>query len=430
MQVKALLDMARAVPRPKTLSRSTAHHHVKPPRAAAHAHESPPRTPTNLPEPPAVVRRGLHSDESLLLQQSSRVSQPYDERSLRQSAASQPYDERKNAIFREGAASGAGSSSKQTSPLRGRPPVSEVSTLSMDYQEDAAAAAAITAGGTRIYVSPHHVPSSSPDRRGARGLNSSQDVVSNRSLESSFTPDLSIGEELGSNPRIVQKEYSYDAEENCMLSETGIDSELGKVHYPLSWTKAGIDIEGRARAGRGGSSPNRDIMVTRPFRSNSNKRGISKPPLPQALLSNSNSSDKWGSETVNFSTGNKERDDVLNRAKAILQSQDLQDLLADDHSRDRHSPSLGEGGVRELGDRALLDQLSSDSADLVANYDQHHQQHAQPQNMMDHELLEDGVAPLGGDWPRPQSGRHVPLHQIVRDVSNCRTIENGVCVRI
>jgi len=285
--------------------------------------------------------------------------------------------------------------------------------------------------GTRIYVSPHHVPSTpSPDRNDKNNTSTlSQNAVFNRSLESSFEPDVSVSElhaskndfsnYVGGGGR-VSKAYTYDAEENCLISETGVESDYGKIHYPLSWNKAGLE------SSRGLGSPSREIMVTRPFRTpetaasssrsspSPNRSTSSRVPLLAAYSRTStHSSDKWGSETVNFSTGNRERDEVMNRARAILHAHDLQEMLAER----RHHVSLPSGD----------DDDQSDGVDGGGEEEKHYggeNSRSRPEStkrtLVEQELLEDGVAPLGGDWPRRHLSdvRKVSRQQMLGDPMN------------
>lgn len=320
MQVRALLEMARAVPRPKLLNGSRS------------SKSKAPRSPKRSNER-AVLSSELEGDEHVDSSEVFRVPGPH---SVSSRVVSPP-------------SMGSRSTRSRSAP------VSQVSVSTNDPERE---------GSTRIFMAPHLVPSS-PTRR-----NASDDAV-NQSMEESFTPDVSLTDKAPRGSVPIQKALSYDAEEECLISETGVESGHGKIHYPLSWTKAGIETS------RGTGSPSRDIVVTRPYRKKENG-AVSVVSQPEST----SSSNKWGSETVNFSTGNKERDDVMSRAKAILDAHsdrpELQEL---------HSSSW-------TGNESVDDVEWDDSRD--ANI---------VQSLSDSLCQEDGIAPLGGEWPRDKASK-------------------------
>lgn len=218
---------------------------------------------------------------------------------------------------------------------------------------------------TRIFVSPHLVPETSPSSRNSgKGNNDSEEIIASRfDDDEHFTPDTST--EIAGSASLIQKAFSYDDEENCLISDTGVDSEHGRVHFPLAWNK------GRVEGDNTPSTAGRDIMITRPYRGKKSASGVS------LARSTSATSDKSGSETFNFSTGNKERDDVMSRARAILEANHGSEPSAKDAGSD--DGELDESVV--FGDSTKL-------------------------RPFDQDLLEDGVAPLGGKWPSvAESGR-------------------------
>ena len=172
-----------------------------------------------------------------------------------------------------------------------------------------------------------------------------------RVLMSSFTLGFADGE--GKN----YKAGAYDGEEDCLVSDTGVDSDLGKIHFPVGWTKQDSTI-----------NATRDITVSRSLR------------IPSTKGLGSVVSENWGSETNNFgsetvvSTGNKERDQLLLRAKSILQSHQ-KSLIDSDHESENSSKNFEStvGGVDE----------------------------------------EEGVAPLGGDWP--QTNHRPTIREMFQD---------------
>jgi len=408
LQVKALLDMARAVPRPKITSSSSLVSYRTVPK-------TPPSAQKNGSNPPAVQRRGMAPTTA----RSSTASRPYDEGRNNSLRASRPYDERNGSLAtsrpldarnnnlldtasRASAASSPfderaqrlGEAAPESSIFRAapstprryegsssaaRPPMMQVSVSRDEDDEDENDRN--DGRGTRIYVSPHLVPES------PKAVNLSEEALAHRSYESSFTQDVSSENALassGGNAHAVQKAYSYDAEENCLLSESGVDSDFGKIHFPLSWNKAGLE------ASRGTGMPSRDIMVTRPYRGT--PRAITENDRDVGIMA-SNSSDRWGSETVNFSTGNKERDDIMNRARAIL----------DIHER---NPELLENSPGRKTSRRSV------------NEDEEGPMPARKKPLIEQDLLEDGVAPLGGDWPRNKSLMPLTLREMLKDPMN------------
>jgi hypothetical protein len=219
---------------------------------------------------------------------------------------------------------------------------------------------------TRIFVSPHLVPETSPSSRNRRkDNNDSEEVGESRFFDDDehFTPDTST--EIAGSTSVTQKAFSYDDEENCLISDTGVDSEHGRVHFPLAWNKGRVEGDDKP------STTGRDIMVTRPYRG---KKSAIRVSLARSTSANS---DKAGSETVNFSTGNKERDDVMSRARAILEA------------NGSNEPPATYGG--------------SDGSEADDSVDFGDGTKVRP---FDQDLLEDGVAPLGGKWPSAaESGR-------------------------
>jgi hypothetical protein len=252
--------------------------------------------------------------------------------------------------------------------LRSKPaPVVEVTVSTDEGEGDDNDSSLRRAGNaeTRIFVSPHLVPETSPTSHSSRkGKNDSEEVVESRfSDDEHFTPDTST--ENAASTFVMQKAFSYDDEENCLISDTGVDSEHGRVHFPLAWNK------GRVEGDDTPSTTGRDIMVTRPYRG---KKSASGGGLARSTSANS---EKSGSETGNFSTGNKERDDVMSRARAILEANGSTKLP---------------GTYGGSDDGEADDSVDYGDSTKVRPFDQ--------------DLLEDGVAPLGGIWPlAAESGR-------------------------
>jgi tetratricopeptide (TPR) repeat protein len=222
------------------------------------------------------------------------------------------------------------------------PPVSEVRVSKEEEEEDYVTLDQPNrsySSETRIYVAPHLVPDS-PTKR--RQKDDSQIVVTGHSLEETLDLDSS-GEILDGNRSQLVRSFSYDAEESCMINDIGVDSEHGRVHYPLAWTKHDGSLAATAC---------RDIVVTRPFR-----------------IAGTESEKTVKTADVSFSTGNESRDDVMARARALLD--------AHGHSVKRWNPSDSE--VDSEGEEGSLLGARNDVYDEDL-------------------LLEDGLAPLGGSW--------------------------------
>jgi hypothetical protein len=281
------------------------------------------------------------------------------------------------SIFRSEQERTAVTDPKQTN-VRSKPaPVVEV-TVSTDEGEGDGNDSSLLRGGnaeTRIFVSPHLVPETSPSSRNRRkGNNGSEEVVESRFFDDEhFATDTST--EIAGSTSVMQKAFSYDEEENCLISDTGVDSEHGRVHFPLAWNKGRVEGDDKP------STNGRDIMVTRPYRG--------KKSASEGGLAPSANSDKSGSESVNFSTGNKDRDDVMSRARAILEA-----------NGSTEPPTSGGSDDGEADD-------SVDFGDSTK---------VRP----DQDLLEDGVAPLGGKWPSAtESGRRPgPIRVMLEDPMN------------
>ncbi len=95
-----------------------------------------------------------------------------------------------------------------------------------------------------------------------------------------------------------------------------------------------------------------------------------------------------GKKNEAISTGNKDRDDVMKRARAILSAHTTVSssettsprATTESENEDGDFPPLQSGGSREDADMGLEERQT----DKVRTLDQ--------------DLLEDGVAPLGGHW--------------------------------
>jgi len=295
-----------------------------PPRPTTPRATTPRRRPTNEmpPRPSATSVQDLMS-----------IAKSYDV-SKEQEFSKQPAENTRD-IFRDPPI-GAHHTTSRSAPM----PVISVSKDEDDENDDANT-------NSRIAISPIRVPETAP--------NNSLTAVNGSGRDETMSMDIS------------NEKREYDGEESCILSNAGVDSDHGRVHYPLTWEKAGISQ----------SNPsNPDIMVARPFHSD-----------PKAVAASLRPNGSGYEEPV--STGNKERDDVLNRARAILQQ----------HSQEEDFESMSlETGVYSGIEKQELDK----------------------QKELDEDLLEDGVAPLGGDWPSTtkKTGRNQTLRVLLSDPMN------------
>ena len=254
---------------------------------------------------------------------------------------------------------------KRSSP---QPPVLEVA-VSHDEEEEkselafgspprVAPAEGQNPSPTRIYISPHRISASPQKGLSDSDLATTSVSVANDDFEVDESPDVATAK---------KRSIPLDAEENCLISDIGVVSRHGKIHYPSSWNKAGIRPDGSGR----------DLALTLPY--NSSSDGV-------ISQNQSGSSDRWGSETVNFneefSTGNKDRDDVMARARAILAQHQFDDT----------------DEIPEMKDST--DNLDDD----------------------DRTVNEDGLAPLGGDWPEASQKRMSTREMLQDPMKNLRSI--------
>ena len=362
-QVQKLLAMAREIPRPRSRSNSPGPRRWRSeeavalyvPPTAQHFSGSDGRyiSPINRSRSsgtPSLVRSRSAPTTPELIDPSQFVySTPEKPRPI--DGMDFLGDGQTNEIFRTRSAGSGRRSVKTTTP-----PVLEVS-FSQESDPDAADAfAPKEKGSTRVYMSSPLVPGSPAQPLDRRELH-------NGLKNASFDEDRHVSDfvtERNIATRLFRS-FEYDNEENCLLSDSGVDSEHGRVHFPLAWTKAGLNAISEAP-----ESNTRDIVVTRPFRNTSF------------------SSDKWGSETVNmgeaqeetFSTGNKERDEIMSRARAILASHDKVDNSTQSQLNNSMTvePSRSVDPIDEEFDLPREKKVNEDL------------------------LMEDGLAPLSGHW--------------------------------
>ena len=229
---------------------------------------------------------------------------------------------------------------------------------------------------THIYMAPHLVPES-PDRR---TIDDSGDALANETSfdKDNFTVDTSseMPRNTSSTSVILPQVSSYDTEENCIISDNGVDSEVGRIHYPLAWNRAGI-IQS-SNPGDEAKATRRDIMVVQPIRQLQSNTGPAK-------------RNHDGDKADVSSTGNVERDDILARARAILTAHDPTSLGNGSNDMDEENDVLSPG-------TAL--------------------------NSLDHDV-DDGLASLGGNWTSAKGSKtnrikgKLTIREMLRDpISN------------
>lgn len=209
---------------------------------------------------------------------------------------------------------------------------------------------------TKVYLTPQLVPQSPVRVVDAIRLRSSTDILA---IDCNEDKQM-LGQGL--------KSFSYDAEEHCLINGSGIDSEHGRIHYPNSWSKAGLDKSDTASVGR-------SIMISSPFRRRSNQTA--------PRLNNFKENDHKTPAYI-FSTGNAERDALMNRASALINKYN------DETGIEKRTV---EGRYPNLGSIRILQKSS-----------------------FDEDVLEDGIAALSGDWVREQKAP--PIDIMIKDPMN------------
>jgi tetratricopeptide (TPR) repeat protein len=255
-----------------------------------------------------------------------------------------------------------------------------------------------------VFMAPHKIALTTGRQKVLDG--SSDAIMDEANLSSSFVVDVSSEvHNLTSDQKQRTPMYSYDIEENCLINDLGVDSDLGRIHYPHVWNKAGIiqpDHRQQVGGRSGDSVCSRDIMVAQPFyhrhkgtEGATSRRATSKEMSAGSFLVDSMSSEQWVGESSNVSTGNKDRDDVLLRAKAILRAHGS--LNNEYH---------GDDSEEEIHDADRREHMHSN--DLPPNFDQD-------------SVLEESIAPLGGNWEKKHSSKRdfgMTMAQMLQDPMN------------
>jgi Tetratricopeptide repeat len=333
-----------------------------------------------------------------------------------------------------------------------RPPISEVLAVSMETGVDNGAfevnddttPVSKRTSGTRIFVAPHIIPKSSPSRSGSRqgispggGRDISDDPAYNSvSLASDqFSPDISdegnLAEQdddifISHKPLLYGhslKSWSYDGEENCLIRNIGVDSDRGRIHFPLLNNNS-IQLTSSQDANDfTANDQQRDIMVTQsiPAVSNRSIQPITSSVDPETPLTSRLSqllqqndlkrgknfeSKQWGGSVV---------DEIMNRARAIL---DLTNISSMDNDSDDE----------ESMDNEPLDSKNACHSSQVNLSKEIQQNSITPSgstptlaDVIEEEYLEDGVAPLGGAGlsTQPCPFRKGDIKELLKDPMTC-----------
>jgi hypothetical protein len=218
--------------------------------------------------------------------------------------------------------------------------------------------------GTHIYIAPHLVPES-PARHVTDESGEAQ--VNGLSYEKDgFTVDTSseTPHDADQTRTPLPHVSSYDAEENCIISDIGVDSEIGRIHYPLAWNRAGSMPSSSASQP---SATRRDIMVAQPVRQLNDRMALSlgkQMALSQGNQRKLNTNGVGSEENAVVLTGNSERDDILAKARAILTA---------------HAPIEGDV-TTEIIKKDSMEKSLNENEILLEND------------------VDDGIASLGGNW--------------------------------
>lgn len=365
-------------------------------------------------------------------------------------------------VSMQGRAAEVSSSMKSRSSF----PFGEV-TMSKDV-DDEPTPKGTAASSTRIIMSPHPIPKTSPKVVNTSGSDVS--VYNSYSLAlDNFSPDVSrenavfsfndtelhdyddnVDDKKCEKPLLEAfslRSCSYDAEENCLISNTGFDSEHGRIHYPLlrksengsiyagflapigsnSYDDADNNASDKPTSEFLSGSNQRDIIVAQPYREVHSRKVSTKVsrklPEEQHLMlasssSASTSTNNWGSETVNFSTGNKQRDEIMSRARAILDLHKLRysrvDEDNDDSSNSTTSSSVSPSDDKQPQQTGVVDAENDRSAKLVTS--------SLP-GSIGNDWLEDVITPLV-DWgtsTRNNNSTSKPLEikDLLKDPMTC-----------
>lgn len=402
LQVKGLLDMARSVPRPKVHQRRSTKSVTPTRRSPARTpqlHDYPDHRYQQQQQDPGVSQRITPDASRSRSMGASSSREDADEVDLPSAKREREWQspvmpgmpdglspiprsltptstfstKEQHSIFRRNQGSQpriAPAASSQS--RRHAPPLQiSVSKEGVDEQEHRR--------GTRIYVAPHLIPV--VDRKN-RAINDSDIALANASYEKDVTFVSDASGEAGPREKDPSIHVSFDAEESCIIGDTGVDSEVGTVHYPQSWNRAGIPTGQEDESTLG-----RNIVVARPVPS---RQGTTTAASPSPVHENA-------SMKETRSTGNRARDDIMTRARAILQA---------------HSPAVGSSSM-DTGDGSQ--RLSS------------------PKAVIDHDPIEEGVAPLGESWSsKSRSGEHqLSMQEMLRDPMNhLKEIHNEASIHL
>jgi len=238
--------------------------------------------------------------------------------------------QRGQGVFRQGRLPSNDSDSKRNQP----PPIAEV-TLSKDEEDNGLYDVAALPGRTNIFISPHYVPHMSPDK--VNHVGSAGDSVSRSIRTYSGAPISPVtGSPFeGRTSSALLKQFSYDAEESCLLTDWASSSPADAIPDDYGALRGTSPPTGEAK----GSSA-RKIMVARPYRSAPDDSitsptsvispravGVAKSGVdperatPASIDAPYRSETDYSSKTSSWSEANqRERSATLSRARALLQA--------------------------------------------------------------------------------------------------------------
>jgi hypothetical protein len=241
--------------------------------------------------------------------------------------------------------------------------------VSQDQEEDGGTEG--IRGERNLSIPPHFITEHLASESLPKSKSSFSTKTDRRSLHENLQANDSQKINVGSLS--VPMNVSYDGDENCLISDTGVDSEHGRIHYPVTWNKAGIVANKRNE-----NPKRRDIIAAHSF--------TSAKVASEILMRPNGFSGKDGEEAKNdferdVLTGNKERNNVMARVRAVLSA----------HAQDE--PTEGASDIQ----RAAKNDFRGTS-------------------VLEQDVMEDGIAPLEGNWP--SSNGSASARQMLQDPMN------------
>jgi hypothetical protein len=308
LQVRALLDMARALPRPHGVV--SAQNRLTRTKARK---ESETQAPAGRDEFARHSRRQqVVSAGQLRSVSGSETDQ------LSAGDDSQVYSsDQQSSIFRRPVTQGvANADAKNTAPL-----------IEITVSKESTDGVSVPASSTdiNVFIAAALIPEIIATT--GKGEVPSAKLIGNNSFDEAECGSGSVDAPAGASS-VLQKSLSYDCEESCLVSMAGIDSECGRIHFPSAWASV--------RPGSGhethSDTVGKDLVLTRAYR-----EGTSL-----------NSEVRSSSSNAAFVTGNKARDELMSRARALLQAHGESGEVVSNGGVQRN-PDHAEDGIAPLG---------------------------------------------------------------------------------